>query len=92
MIISQSNKIPARIIINEDLCRLLGYYMAEGSYQNGLMFSFKPDEKEAILSKVRQLLENPALKKEWNKKREKLINEKVDLTEFIVQEILKCDV
>ena len=46
--ISQSNKIPARIVVNEDLCRLLGYYMAEGSYQNGLIFSFNNNEKDLI--------------------------------------------
>lgn len=51
--ISQSNKIPARIIISEDLCRLLGYYMAEGSYQNGLMFSFNKNEKDLINDVVR---------------------------------------
>lgn len=46
--ISQSNKIPARIAINEELCRLLGYYMAEGSYQNGLIFSFNKNETDLI--------------------------------------------
>jgi len=46
--ISQSNKIPIRIVINEELCRLLGYYMAEGSYQNGLIFSFNKNETDLI--------------------------------------------
>src|SRR3989338_782097 len=36
--ISQSNKIPATILVNEELCRLIGYFLAEGSYQSGLIF------------------------------------------------------
>lgn len=46
--ISQSHKIPARIPINEKLCRLIGYFIAEGSYQDGLVFSFNENEKELI--------------------------------------------
>lgn len=46
--LSQSNKIPARIYVNNELCRLLGYYMAEGSYQNGLIFSFHEKETDLI--------------------------------------------
>jgi dTDP-4-amino-4,6-dideoxygalactose transaminase/intein/homing endonuclease len=46
--ISQSNKIPARIFISEELCRFLGYFLAEGSYQNGLIFSFNKSEKDLI--------------------------------------------
>ncbi|MBI4225970.1 DegT/DnrJ/EryC1/StrS family aminotransferase, partial [Candidatus Roizmanbacteria bacterium] len=46
--IPQSKKIPARIIINEELCRLIGYFIAEGSYLNGLIFSFNSKEKDLI--------------------------------------------
>lgn len=46
--ISQSNKIQARISINNELCRLIGYFMAEGSYRNGLLFSFHKNEKDLI--------------------------------------------
>lgn len=46
--ISQSHKIPARIVISEELCRLIGYYIAEGSYQNGLTFSFHKNETDLI--------------------------------------------
>jgi len=46
--ISQSNKIPIRIVINEELCRLIGYYLAEGSYQNGIIFSFNKKETDLI--------------------------------------------
>ena len=46
--ILQSHKIPARIPIDEELCRLIGYFIAEGSYQNGLVFSFNKDENDLV--------------------------------------------
>lgn len=46
--ISQSHKIPVRIPINEELCRLIGYFIAEGSYRNGLIFSFNESEEDLI--------------------------------------------
>lgn len=46
--ISQSNKIPARLPLNNELCRLIGYFLAEGSYQNGLVFSFNKNERDLI--------------------------------------------
>jgi dTDP-4-amino-4,6-dideoxygalactose transaminase/intein/homing endonuclease len=63
--ISQSNKIPARITINEDLCRLIGYFIAEGSYQNGLIFSFNKNEKDLIedVEHIGNLLSNIPVKK-----------------------------
>ncbi len=44
--ISQSKKIPARIQVDERFCRLIGYFLAEGSYQNGLVFSFHRKERD----------------------------------------------
>ncbi|MBM3256674.1 MAG: hypothetical protein FJZ04_04390, partial [Candidatus Moranbacteria bacterium] len=46
--ISQSQKIPGRIPVNNELCRLIGYFMAEGSYQDGLIFSFNRKELNLI--------------------------------------------
>ncbi|MEK7592866.1 MAG: DegT/DnrJ/EryC1/StrS family aminotransferase, partial [Patescibacteria group bacterium] len=46
--LSQSNKIPARIFISDELCRLVGYFLAEGSYKNGLIFSFYKNEEDLI--------------------------------------------
>jgi len=46
--ILQSNKIPVHIPINRELCRLIGYFIAEGSYQNGIVFSFNAKEKDLI--------------------------------------------
>jgi len=44
--ISQSDKIPAVIRINEELCRFIGYFIAEGSYSDGLIFSLNINERD----------------------------------------------
>ncbi len=46
--ISQSKKIPALLTINEDLCRLIGYFLSEGSYSDGLVFSFNKNETDLV--------------------------------------------
>lgn len=53
--ILQSNKIPAYIPINKELCRLIGYFIAEGSYQNGIVFSFNAKEKDLIKDVVQSV-------------------------------------
>ena len=46
--ISQSQKIPASIEVDDGLCRLIGYFLAEGSYQDGIVFSFGAQETDLI--------------------------------------------
>jgi len=48
----------------------------------GLIYSFKTS-KDGI-NKALELLKNPNLKQEWAKKREKLLNDKIDVTKFMV--------
>jgi len=43
-----------------------------------------PDQNEA-LKKAIEILENENSKKEWQKKREKLLNDKIDVTKFMVE-------
>jgi uncharacterized protein len=47
----------------------------------GLMF-FYPDEKTA-LDKAIEILSDPNSKSEWQKKREKLLKDKIDVTEWL---------
>ena len=49
----------------------------------GLIYSYR-DPNDA-LNKALELLKNDNLKKEWQKKREKLLNEKIDVTKFMVE-------
>lgn len=51
-----------------------------------LMFSFT-DENEAF-HKISELLENKNLKQEWHEKQKKLINDKINVTQFIIDNIL----
>ncbi|WP_094227389.1 DUF354 domain-containing protein [Methanolobus psychrotolerans] len=49
----------------------------------GMIFSFK--EEEAALSKAIEFLQKPYLKEEWKAKRNILLEEKIDVTEFMVK-------
>lgn len=48
-----------------------------------LIYSYRDPDK--ALSKALELLENDTLKVDWQKKRERLINEKIDVTKFMVE-------
>lgn len=52
-----------------------------------LMFSFTPDQETAVLNKIQYLLETQNLKSIWREKKDAFINQKIDLTALIVQEI-----
>ncbi|MDE1833991.1 MAG: hypothetical protein KGH64_01495, partial [Candidatus Micrarchaeota archaeon] len=55
---TRSKELPASLSVNEDLMRLFGYYIAEGSTHNGsVIFSFSTDELEFI-SDVKKLMAN----------------------------------
>jgi predicted glycosyltransferase len=48
----------------------------------GLIFNYS--DSEEALKKALELVKMPGLKEEWSKKREKLLNDKIDVTAFIV--------
>jgi predicted glycosyltransferase len=48
----------------------------------GLMFSYK--DSQVALEKATVLIKNPNIKDEWNEKRNQLLNEKIDVTSFMV--------
>jgi predicted glycosyltransferase len=49
-----------------------------------LTHGIKPENEEAILKKVNELLNTPNLKKAFQLKKEKMLSEKVDVTKFII--------
>lgn len=59
-------------------------YLEEEENKYGLTYGFRPDNFDGLLSKLKELLMNPNLKQEWIKKREKLLNDKIDVTSFFV--------
>ncbi|MDW5549182.1 DUF354 domain-containing protein [Methanosarcina sp.] len=69
-----------------------GYTDEEEKYD--LVYNFKNEEimgKESLCKAIK-LLENPNLKKEGKKKREILLKDKIDVTEFIVRFIENCSI
>lgn len=66
------NRLPAYLKINEDFCRLIGYYLSEGCItvdeSERIRFSFNRDEKEYI-EDVKFILKNIGLRySEYNSK------------------------
>ena len=57
-------------------------YLEEQEKKYGLTYNF-PDSKSA-LEKIKELLERNNLKEEWQKKREIMLNDKIDVTEWMV--------
>lgn len=48
----------------------------------GLIYSF--NDFGRAFEKIQEMLENKDLKKEWKKKRERLLNDKIDVTKFMI--------
>lgn len=59
-------------------------YLNEEEYRYGLTFGFKPDEFDFMLREIKQYLNLPNLKEIWQKKREKLLQDKIDVTAYFV--------
>ncbi len=50
----------------------------------GLCFAFLPAQYPEMVDKVRELLTVPRLKEQWRQKREKMLEDKIDVTAFMV--------
>lgn len=50
--------------------------------KNRLCYSFLPEQREAFFTKIEELLAMPDLKEEWQRRREKMLAEKIDVTAF----------
>jgi uncharacterized protein len=50
-----------------------------------LVFNF--DSKDGVLSKAIEILSNPDVKKQWVKKKEKMLSEKIDVMKFMIDKI-----
>ena len=54
-----------------------------------LCYAFLPEQEEAFFAKIEELLAMPNLKSEWKKRRERMLSEKIDVTEFLTAFIEK---
>lgn len=55
---------------------------AELEQEYGLVYSFQ--EADSAIEKAVELLEQPSLKEQWSEKRERLLADKIDITQFMV--------
>lgn len=52
-----------------------------------LCFSFQPQQYDDMLRKIQELVVNPAIKAEWQARRDAMLRDKVDLTSFLVRQV-----
>ncbi len=59
-------------------------YLREEEETYGLTYAYKPTEFDRLREKIVSLLNNPDLKVEWQRKRSVMLNDKIDVTAFMV--------
>lgn len=58
--------------------------LEELEHKYGLTYGIKTSEPEKLYAKIEELLRTPNLKEEWQKRRQKMLSEKIDVTAFMV--------
>ena len=59
------------------------HYLEEEEHKFGLTYGFRPDQTEAMFQKIEELLAMPNLKQEWQARRQKMLSEKIDYSQFL---------
>ena len=59
-------------------------YLEEEEYKYGLTYGYKPNEMELMFNKIKELLKITNLKEEWQRRRQILLADKIDVTAFFV--------
>ncbi|MEI8201416.1 MAG: DUF354 domain-containing protein [Bacteroidota bacterium] len=57
-------------------------YIEEEEHKYQLTFGFKPENFPQMVLKLKELMAMPNLKEEWQLRRKKMLNEKIDVTSF----------
>lgn len=57
-------------------------YLEEQEKKYGLTFAFLPEQFDRMIIKLNELLSNPNLITEWQQKRQKMLDDKIDVTSF----------
>lgn len=57
----------------------------EIEHQHGLCYSYLPTQYNEMKQKIKELLTIENIKEEWQKKRQKMLSKKIDLTSFLVE-------
>ena len=56
----------------------------ELEHKYGLTYGFLPDEEDRMLKKINHLMAKSDLKQEWHRRRDAMLEEKIDLTAWMV--------
>ena len=59
-------------------------YLEELEHKYGLTYGIKTSEPELLFNKIDKLLSMKDLKKEWEKRKHKMLSEKIDFTAFMI--------
>ena len=59
------------------------HYLEEEEHKYGLTYGFRPDHSEEMFQKIEELLSMPDLKEEWQRRRQKMLSEKIDYASFL---------
>lgn len=59
-------------------------YLEEEEHKYNLTYGFKPDETEKMFAKIIELLKVSNLKEEWQKRRQRMLTDKIDVTAFLI--------
>jgi uncharacterized protein len=59
-------------------------YLEEEEHKYGLTFGYLPGQFDQMLQKINEILAIPDFKEKWQQKRQKLLNDKIDTTSFMV--------
>ena len=57
-------------------------YLEEEENRYGLTYAFQPHDFEKLVQKLKELINTPNIKKIWQRKREKMLSDKIDVTAF----------
>ena len=59
-------------------------YLEEEQHKYGLTYGFRPENSNAMFAKIEELLALTNLKKEWQRRRQEMLADKIDVTAFQV--------
>ena len=59
------------------------HYLEEEEHKYGLTYGFLPEQAEEMFKKIEEILAMPNLKKEWQSRRQRMLSEKIDYSQFL---------
>jgi len=59
-------------------------YLKELEENYGLVYSYTPENFGLLINKINELIANDELKEEWREKKERMLKEKINVTDFMI--------